>query len=88
MQNGFSRRRKRRGAIISAVVVCLYGIPFLLLMLWLVKESVQNGIAWTALLILLFYGVTGGALIAGVLLALRQRLREIDGGEEDDAKRY
>ena len=28
------------------------------------------------------------AVIAGVLLALRQRLREIDGGEEDDAAQY
>ena len=34
------------------------------------------------------YGVLGGAVVAGVLLALRQRLREIDGGEEDDARQY
>ena len=26
--------------------------------------------------------------VVGVLLALRQRLREIDGGEEDDARQY
>lgn len=28
------------------------------------------------------------AVIAGVIIALRQRLQEIDGGEEDAAKQY
>ena len=28
------------------------------------------------------------AVIGGVLAALRQRLREIEGGEEEDAKKY
>ena len=28
------------------------------------------------------------AMIVGVLMALRQRLREIRGGEEEDAKKY
>ena len=32
--------------------------------------------------------VLGGAVTVGVILALRQRLREIEGGEEDDAAQY
>ena len=28
------------------------------------------------------------AMIVGVFLALRQRLQEIEGGEEDEAKQY
>ena len=39
-------------------------------------------------LLLALYGVLGGAAVIGVVLALRQRLREIDGGEEDDAAQY
>ena len=37
---------------------------------------------------LLLYAFIGGAVIVGMVVVLRQRLREIDGGEEDDAKQY
>ena len=40
------------------------------------------------MLIFAFYALVIIAAIAGVLLALKQRLREIDSGEEDEAKRY
>jgi hypothetical protein len=30
----------------------------------------------------------GGAVVVGVILALNQRLREIDGGEEEEASQY
>lgn len=36
----------------------------------------------------LCYAIVGAAVIAGILLALRQRLREIDKGEEEDAAQY
>ena len=36
----------------------------------------------------LCYAIVGAAIIAGILLALRQRLREIDRGEEEDASQY
>ena len=36
----------------------------------------------------LLYALAGGAVILGVLCAMAQRLREIDGGEEDEAKKY
>ena len=39
-------------------------------------------------LFLLFYAVTGLAVALGVLVAMRQRLRELDQGEEEDAKKY
>lgn len=38
--------------------------------------------------VLLFYAVTGLAVALGVLVAMRQRLRELDQGEEEDAKKY
>ena len=37
---------------------------------------------------LLCWLIVGGAVIAGVIRAMNQRLREIDEGEEEDAKQY
>ena len=34
------------------------------------------------------YIVVLAAMIVGIILALRQRLKEIDGGEEDEALQY
>ena len=48
----------------------------------------RDGEAFAAVLFLLIYGVMGGAVLIGVVLALRQRLQEIEGGEEDDAAQY
>lgn len=38
--------------------------------------------------ILIVYGLLIVAVILGVLAALRQRLKEIESGEEEDAKQY
>ena len=43
---------------------------------------------WGVLPFLLLYAAAGGAVIVGVLAAMAQRLREIDGGEEDEASKY
>ena len=51
-------------------------------------EAARAGECGAAALLLALYGVLGGAAVIGVVLALRQRLREIDGGEEDDAAQY
>ena len=37
---------------------------------------------------LLIYGGVIIAAIVGIVAALRQRLQEIEGGEEEDAKQY
>ena len=39
-------------------------------------------------LLVLLYGTLGGAAMVGILIALRQRLKEIKGGEENDASQY
>ena len=41
-----------------------------------------------ALIFLLLYGRLIVAVVFGVIAALRQRLKEIEGGEEEDAKKY
>lgn len=77
---------EKRGAIICGVVViallvlCLGGV--IAAVLWDMSAGFE--IAW----VLLIHGSIIAAVLIGVLLALRQRLKEIDKGEEEDAKKY
>ena len=41
-----------------------------------------------AVVLMGLYIVVLAAMIVGIILALRQRLKEIDGGEEDEALQY
>lgn len=43
---------------------------------------------WMVLLFLVFCFLAAGGCLAGVLAATVQRLREIDRGEEEEAKKY
>lgn len=81
------RSKKKIAPIVVAALVTLYLLP------------IVGGIAALAGLLgasegraavpfLLLYILAGGAVIVGVLCAMGQRLREIDGGEEEDAKKY
>ena len=89
MQKTTDRRRKKTAPIVVTALVILYMVPLVLMVLWAAAESRQMGQSngWM-LLPLLCYGLLGGAVVAGILLALRQRLEEIDGGEEDEACQY
>ena len=55
-----------------------------------IQSAVFSTVVQLAAAALLFWAHrnTGSAAVIGVVLALRQRLREIDGGEEDDAAQY
>ena len=81
MQND-TKRSKKKAPIICAAVV----IAFLATILFpLIGEVMGEALAVGFLLI---YGGVIVAAIVGVVAALRQRLREIEGGEEEDAKQY
>ena len=88
MPGSSDRRRKRIGSIIAAVFVLFYILPLVVGSVFAAVEFLRDGEAFAAVLFLLIYGVLGGAVVIGVLLALRQRLKEIKGGEEDDAAQY
>ena len=88
MQSNSERRGKRKGSILSAAVVLLWLAGLILAVALTALEAARAGECGAAALLLALYGVLGGAAVIGVLLALRQRLREIDGGEEDDAAQY
>ena len=80
------RSKKKIAPIVVAALVVVYLLP------------ITGGLAaaagllgateeWAAIPFLLTYILVGGAIV-GVLYAMGQRLREIDGGEEEDAKKY
>ena len=88
MQSNSERRGKRKGSILSAAVVLLWLAGLILAVALTALEAARAGECGAAALLLALYGVLGGAAVIVVGLAPRQRLREIDGGEEDDAAQY
>jgi len=88
MPNNSEQRKKRVAPIVVTVLVLLYMVPLLAASILAAVAFIRQGECGAALLFLLFYGAIGGAVVAGILLALRQRLREINGGEEEDASQY
>jgi glucan phosphoethanolaminetransferase (alkaline phosphatase superfamily) len=83
MQNN---TEKRRSALRSAAVLVLVLAAFAaLLVLLLVRVALGEPVAMA---FLIWYALVLLAVLVGVLLALRQRLRELATGEEDKAKKY
>ncbi len=79
--------RKKLAPIVLTVLVILFIAPWLVLLLHLM--GLLDGKAGVAVMFpLLCWLVVGAAVIVGVIRACRQRLDEIDGGEEDEAGRY
>ena len=80
------KKSKKRVAVIAALVmIALMTLYLVGIVIPLVRETMGVGIAVT---ILVIYGTVILASMVGVTLALRQRLKEIESGEEDEAKRY
>ena len=79
------RKNIKRGAIFSALAVVAFFLLYLLLLATAILEAPQDVIGWLAVVVA---GSVFVAMIVGVLLALSQRLKEIDKGEEEDARKY
>ncbi len=79
--------KKKIAPIVVAVLVVLYVGP-MVGMLAMTAGLVDGAGAGAIAPFLLLYAFAGGAVIVGVLWAMAQRLQEIDGGEEEDAKKY
>lgn len=77
---------KKRGAVICAAVgIGFFVIILAILLFSLVADAYADWIAW---LVVLIYGGIILAVIVGIAVALRQRLRELKTGEEEDARKY
>ena len=71
-----------------AILVILYMVPIVAVIVWAMLGEMKMGSTLLPILMMVLYVVLGGAVVLGVLLAMTQRLREIDGGEEEDASQY
>ena len=76
------KNKRRWGAIFSgSAVILLVSILMIVLLSLNSSEPMPIGI-------LLYFIVIGALLIAGIVIALVQRMKEIDGGEVDEARKY
>ena len=83
MRNG---TEKKRAAIICAAVIVGFLAIVLAVYLVPVLGAMYEGLVVAG--IMLVYGLMIVAVIVGVLFALRERIREIESGEEEDARKY
>ena len=81
-----NKEDKKRGAVISAVIIIVVLAVFVGFILFpLISE--MGGVFFAVILLMLYIaGIL--AVIFGILAALKQRLEEIEGGEEEEAKKY
>lgn len=80
------KKKKYIGSMVSAAV--MIGVMGVILATLLVPLLMENLTETVAVLVLGFYALMIIATIVGILLALRQRIKEIEGGEEDAASQY
>lgn len=83
-----NRNRKKIAPIVVAALVVVYVLPLVGMAAYAAGLLGAADGGGGLLPFLLLYAAIGGAVIVGVLYAMAQRLREIDGGEEDEAKKY
>ena len=76
--------KKKTGARIAALVV----VGFLVLLIASLLIALAADGEGAAMGIIGIYALVIGAVVVGIVIALRQRIREIDSGEEEDAKKY
>ena len=77
---------KKRGAVISAVIIISILAVFVGFILFpLISE--MGGMLFAVILLMLYVaGIL--AVIFGVIAALKERLKEIESGEEEEARKY
>ncbi|MGN1148661.1 MAG: MerR family transcriptional regulator [Lachnospiraceae bacterium] len=76
------KRLLKRNALFAATVFILFMLMIIGLMLW---ATAQESIP--LIILILFIGIPS-VCIGGTLLALKERLKEIEGGELDEASKY
>ncbi|MBU5482507.1 MerR family transcriptional regulator [Blautia sp. MSJ-19] len=75
-------KKKRTGAIIGAAVMTVLMLLTIVIVFWAnTQDPIPLG------LLLLITGIPA-VIIAGTLIALAGRMKEIEGGEEDEASKY
>lgn len=82
---GNTKGKGRLAVVVTAVGTVASALLFFGSLLWVMleEEPVPAVVG-----IMVVYAVLGVAIIVGVLRAMVQRLKEIEGGEEEDARKY
>jgi DNA-binding transcriptional MerR regulator len=75
-------KKKKQGPLIAAVVMILFFAAIIGFMIW------GNYVDPIPIGFLIFFIAIIVCIIAGIVVALRQRFLEIEGGEEDEASKY
>ncbi len=75
-------RKQKTGAIVAAIVVSVLMLLYLATFVYAVKQS------RSVLFPMLIVFIVIICAIIGIVVALIQRVKEIDGGEEYDARNY
>lgn len=78
--------KKKLGAIISAVVIALLLLSYLGVLLYAVL--IENMEELAVAVILVVYVLLILAVLVGIFAALYQRIKELNSGEEEDARKY
>ena len=78
-------RRKYVAPVLVTVLVVLFMAGLIGIMIWGMSADMPPK---TVLAYLLLYLALGLGVIGGVIWSLWQRIREIKGGEEDEARKY
>ena len=77
--------KKLAPILCAAIVIVILGLYMAVILFAALSESL--GEVFAVILLLIVAGILIAAIV-GVVAALRQRLKEIDKGEEEDAKIY
>ena len=86
MRETIEQKKKKKGAWICALVVIAGLLLYLgVALIPVISESLGDGFV---LVFIAFYVLLIAVLVIGILIALKLRLKEIEGGEEEDAKKY
>ena len=80
------KKDKKRSAILSAVVIISILAVFVGFVLFPLVSEMGGMVFAVAILVIYALGIL--AVIFGIIAALKQRLEEIEGGEEEEAKKY
>ena len=74
--------KKRRAPIMAAVTMIFFMVIVMGILVWAAKVDP------IPLPFLLFIMAMPLSVMIGVLLALKERIKQIEGGEEDEARKY
>jgi len=86
MPNDTKKSSKKIGPIVCAAIFIGILSIFLAAFIYPLLDATYGELA--AFGILIVYAFLIVAVIIGIIVALRQRLKEIEGGEEEIAKKY